>query len=104
MGAGNQGFFFVRLKPRDQRALSVDQIIAELRPKVATVPGVMTFMQNPPPITVSGQDSISVYQMTLQSANLKEIYPWVPRLVDEDAHAARVRGRQLATCRSPARR
>ncbi len=43
----------------------------------------MTFMQNPPPITVSGQYSISVYQMTLQSANLKEIYPWVPRLVDK---------------------
>ena len=30
---GNQGGFFARLKPRDERALSVDQIIAELRPK-----------------------------------------------------------------------
>jgi HAE1 family hydrophobic/amphiphilic exporter-1 len=80
---GNQGFFFVRTKPRNQRALSVDQIIEELRPKVAAVPGVMTFLQNPPPITVSGQDSISVYQMTLQSPNLQEIYPWVPRLVDK---------------------
>jgi HAE1 family hydrophobic/amphiphilic exporter-1 len=83
VGEGNQGFFFVRLKPRNQRALSVDQTIEELRPKVATVPGVMTFMQNPPPITVSGQESISVYQMTVQSANLKEIYPWVPRLVSK---------------------
>ena len=83
VGDGNQGFFFVRTKPRDQRPLSVDQIIEELRPKVATVPGLMTFMQNPPPITVSGQESISAYQMTVQSANLKEIYPWVPRLVSK---------------------
>jgi HAE1 family hydrophobic/amphiphilic exporter-1 len=83
VGDGNQGFFFARTKPRDQRPLSVDQIIEELRPKVATVPGLMTFMQNPPPITVSGQESISAYQMTVQSANLKEIYPWVPRLVDK---------------------
>ena len=38
----------------------MDQIIEELRPKVAAVPGMFTFMQNPPPITVSGQNSASV--------------------------------------------
>jgi len=55
----------------------------ELRPKLATVPGVMTFRQNPPPITISGQFSTSLYQMTLQSANLDEVYTWTPRLVDK---------------------
>ena len=35
---GNSGFFFARMKPRDQRALSVDQIIDDLRPKVARFP------------------------------------------------------------------
>ncbi len=80
---GNQAFFFVRMKPRDQRPLSVDQTIEELRPKVATVPGIMAFMQNPPPITISGQHTISVYQMTLQGTNLKEIYAWTPKLVDK---------------------
>ena len=49
---------------------SVDEIIDDLRPKVAAVPGIMTFMQNPPPITVSGQRTASAYQMTLQSVNL----------------------------------
>jgi HAE1 family hydrophobic/amphiphilic exporter-1 len=78
---GNQGFIFMNLKPRTERAMDVDQIMAELRPKLATVPGLFTFLQNPPPITISGQISTSVYQMTLQSANLKEIYAWVPRLV-----------------------
>jgi HAE1 family hydrophobic/amphiphilic exporter-1 len=44
------------------------------------VPGLFTFMQNPPPITVSGQNSASVYQLTLQSASLSEIYTWAPQL------------------------
>jgi HAE1 family hydrophobic/amphiphilic exporter-1 len=80
---GNQGFVFLRMKPRDQRTLSVDETMEALRPKVAAVPGILTFFQNPPPITISGQFSTSVYQMTLQSTDLKEIYAWVPRLVDK---------------------
>jgi len=85
MMGGNQGFFFVGLKPRDQRAVSVDQFIAATRPKLFMVPGIMAFMQNPPPITVSGQFATSVYNLTLQSANLKEIYAWAPRLMTKMA-------------------
>ncbi|HTM48770.1 MAG TPA: efflux RND transporter permease subunit [Bryobacteraceae bacterium] len=81
LSEGNRAFLFATLKPRAERALSVDQTIAELRPKLAAVPGIMAFLQNPPPITISGQVSTSVYQMTLQSANLAEIYEWTPRLV-----------------------
>jgi hydrophobic/amphiphilic exporter-1 (mainly G- bacteria), HAE1 family len=80
---GNQGFMFATLKPRPERKLSVDQVMEELRAKMAAVPGVMAFLQNPPPITISGQITTSVYQMTLQSANLQEIYAWTPRLVDK---------------------
>src|SRR6185436_5186362 len=80
---GNQGFLFLHLKPRSEREQTVDQIMEDLRPKMATVPGIMTFLQNPPPITISGQFTTSVYQMTLQSTNLKEIYAWVPRLMDK---------------------
>ena len=83
VGDSNQGFLFARMKPRAERQLSVNEIITELRPKVAVVPGILTFLQNPPPITISGQFSTSVYQMTMQSANLKEIYAWVPRIVDK---------------------
>jgi HAE1 family hydrophobic/amphiphilic exporter-1 len=77
----NQAFVFATMKPRAERKLSVDEIIAEMRPKTMAVPGIMAFLQNPPPITVSGQFSTSVYQMTMQSANLHEIYAWVPRVV-----------------------
>src|ERR1019366_2130012 len=40
-------------------------------------------MQNPPPITVSGQNSSAAYQLTLQSVNLKEIYQWAPLLTNK---------------------
>jgi multidrug efflux pump subunit AcrB len=78
---GNQGGFFAAMKPRSERALSVDQIIAELRPKFSQVPGILAFPQNPPPITVSGQFSTSAYQLTLQGTNLSELYAWTPQVV-----------------------
>jgi hydrophobe/amphiphile efflux-1 (HAE1) family protein len=82
--AFNGGIVFARLKPRDQRELSVDQVIEQLRPKVAAVPGIFTFLQNPPPITISGQNvGATSYQLTLQSVNLDEIYTWAPKLVDK---------------------
>ncbi len=77
----NSGFVFGVLKPRDERKRSVDQVIEGLRPRLFGVPGILTFLQNPPPITVSGQNgSTSVYQLTLQSPHLDEIYTWAPKL------------------------
>jgi HAE1 family hydrophobic/amphiphilic exporter-1 len=78
---GNQGGFFAKLKPRSERALTVDEVITHLRPRFFQVPGILAFPQNPPPITVSGQYSSSVYQLTLQSASLKDLYAWTPRVV-----------------------
>ena len=80
-GQGNQSFVFANMKPRDQRKLSVDQFIESLRPRFFAIPGVFTFLQNPPPITVSGQFSTSVYQLTLQSSKLEDIYTWGPQLM-----------------------
>jgi HAE1 family hydrophobic/amphiphilic exporter-1 len=78
---GNQGFFFAHLVPRSKRKLDVDHVMEELRGKLSAVPGVLAFLQNPPPISVNGGFSTSVYQLTLQSTNLKEIYAWTPRIM-----------------------
>jgi HAE1 family hydrophobic/amphiphilic exporter-1 len=79
---GNTAFVFAKMKPRDQRNVSVDQFIDELRPKLFfTVPGVMAVLQNPPPITTTGQNiGGSLYQITVQSADLGEIYEWAPKV------------------------
>ena len=77
---GNQAFFFAQMKPRSQRALSVDQTIEALLPRVMTVPALFPIIQNPPPISVSGQFGAADYQLTMQSPDLKELYAWAPRL------------------------
>ena len=79
--SGNQAFFFAGLKPRAERNVSVDQFIDRMRPMMFSVPGILAFMQNPPPITVSGTFGTSAYQLTVQSASLKEIYAWAPLLM-----------------------
>lgn len=77
----NMGFTFANLKPRDQRTRSADEVIEDLRPKVMETPGMLTFLQNPPPISV-GTDFTSAYQLTLQSTNPAELYQWAPKLLE----------------------
>ncbi|HEX4104908.1 MAG TPA: efflux RND transporter permease subunit [Rhizomicrobium sp.] len=69
----NTGNMLFKLKPRGERDLSADQIIQELRPKLARVMGVNAFMQNPPVIRVGGGSSKSLYQYVLQSTDMTEL-------------------------------
>lgn len=70
----NNGRMFLQLKPRSERRLSVDELIEELRPKLASIPGIKVFMQNLPTIRIGGQLTKSLYQITLQSSNTRELY------------------------------
>ena len=73
-GRGNTGSMFIRLKPRSERELTVDQVISELRPKLNQIPGIRVFLQNPPPLRIGGMVTRSLYQYTLQSPDLHELY------------------------------
>jgi HAE1 family hydrophobic/amphiphilic exporter-1 len=84
--AGNTGVFFMTLKPRPPRTESVDQFINRMRGKLFGIPGLLAFMQNPPPIQISGQFTRSPYQLTLQGTDPAEIYRWAPQI------ATRMRG------------
>ncbi len=77
---GNTGFVFIRLKPRAERELGVDEIIQKLRPQLAEVVGISVFLQNPPAIRIGGRLTKSLYQYTLQSPDLKELYDWAPKV------------------------
>ena len=79
----NSGSLSMILKPRGERSLSADQVIQELRPKLAAVPGIKVYMQNPPAIRIGSQNSSAQYQYTLQSTDLNELYQWTNRLIDE---------------------
>lgn len=78
----NTGTIFMRLVPRDQRSESAEQIIQDLRPKLAVVPGVRIFMQQIPPIRVGGQLTKSQYQYTLTGLDTDALIDAAPRLVE----------------------
>jgi HAE1 family hydrophobic/amphiphilic exporter-1 len=79
-GGMNTGRLQIDLKPRAQRTSSADQIIARLRPQMAQIPGVRTFMMNRPPIQLGGSfGARSLYQFTLQDTDLDELYEWAPK-------------------------
>src|SRR5439155_2025838 len=79
----NQGSLFVELKPRSERKLSVEQVMEELRPKVAQVPGIRAFLVNQPPINIGGRYGRALYQFTLQDTDTEELYRWAPILEEK---------------------
>ncbi len=71
---GNSGTIFIGLKPLNQRKLSADEVVEELRPKLSREPGLRVTLQNPPSLNIGGQFSRSTYQVTLQAASTAELY------------------------------
>jgi len=81
----NTGIAFMHLKPRSQRKYSADQVIEQLRPKLAKIPGIMSFLQNLPPIQIGGRLTKAQYQVTLQSADTQELYKYA-QILEEKMH------------------
>jgi len=81
----NNGRMFMRLKPTSERKLNANQIIQELRPKLAQIPGFSVFMQNPPLIRVGGMLTKALYQYSLQDTDTKELFHWTPVLMSKIA-------------------
>jgi HAE1 family hydrophobic/amphiphilic exporter-1 len=78
----NTGRIFVRLKPHAERP-PADQIIADLRPKLAAIPGFRVYPQNLPTIRIGGSLTKALYQYTLQATDLRELYQWGPIVFDK---------------------
>ena len=74
-GANNQGFISIRTIPKNERKDSLDDIIAELRPKLNQIPGVRIYLQIPPPIQLGARGGAGSYQYTMQSADTNTLYP-----------------------------
>jgi hydrophobic/amphiphilic exporter-1 (mainly G- bacteria), HAE1 family len=81
----NQGRMFMHLKDRSERKLNADQIIQELRRKLAQVTGINVFMQNPPLIRVGGRLTKAQYQYSLEDTDTRELFHWAPILTDKMA-------------------
>jgi HAE1 family hydrophobic/amphiphilic exporter-1 len=83
LGGPNYGELVVHLKPRSQRKLLVNDIIADLRPQLSNFPGMRVYLQNPPTIRIGGQVTKSLYQFSMQSPDKDELYAGATKLQRE---------------------
>jgi HAE1 family hydrophobic/amphiphilic exporter-1 len=82
----NQGFTFFHMKEVKDRPnqMSVQQVLAEMRQKLAKVQGVYVFLQVPPTVNLTGgRPANAAYQYTLQSPDDKQLYAVAPQLERE---------------------
>jgi len=95
----NTGFLFIRLKPVNQRVPyskkrwlfglfaagkpTEDEVITVLRGKTAKITGMRVYLQNPPSITVGGQQTKALYQLTLQGPDTNELYQKATELMQK---------------------
>jgi HAE1 family hydrophobic/amphiphilic exporter-1 len=80
---GNAGRMFVRLKPRNQRSLSAEEVAAQLRQKLSAIPGLRVYLQVPPPIRLERRLTKSPYQLTLTGPDTAELYKAAPVLEEK---------------------
>ena len=83
LGGPNYGELVVHLKPRSERKLLVNDIIADLRPQLSNFPGMRVYLQNPPTIRIGGQVTKSLYQFSMQSPDKAELYAGATKLQHE---------------------
>jgi HAE1 family hydrophobic/amphiphilic exporter-1 len=78
----NQAFLYITLEPKDSgRTATADEVITRLRPKLAGLIGVQTFLQAAQDINVGGRSGQAQYQYTLADSDLTELDAWAPKLL-----------------------
>lgn len=72
-GAANSGRLQLTLTDSKTRP-HVDQVMRELTKLTSQIPGVRVFFRNPPPINIGGRRGNSAYSVSLQGADIAELY------------------------------
>jgi multidrug efflux pump len=79
-GGRNTGSMFVTLKPKSERKLSADRVIARLRVALAKEAGASLFLVPTQDIRVGGRQANAQYQFTLLADDLDALRYWEPRM------------------------
>jgi multidrug efflux pump len=77
----NSGRFLINLKPRDQRASNVADVIRRLQSETAGIAGITLYMQPVQDLTLDTTVSRTQYQFTLESADAVALSTWTPKLL-----------------------
>ena len=63
-----------------ERHMTIDQVIARLRGKLAREPGAKLLLQAQQDVRLGGRQSQAQYQFTLQADNLADLREWAPKV------------------------
>jgi multidrug efflux pump len=78
---GNQGRFFIAVKPADQRKATSAEIVARLRRKLAEIDGLKVFMAPAQDFRSGGRQSKAQFQFTLWDSSVEELAQWTPKVL-----------------------
>ena len=82
IGQGNTGTCFIELVGGDTVRPTADEVIARLRPKLAKIPGITTYLQSVQDLRTGGRPTRTQYQYALEDADITELREWAPKMVD----------------------
>jgi multidrug efflux pump len=86
----NSGRFLINLKPHDQRASNVAEIIRRLQRESVNVAGIALYMQPVQDLSIETQVSATEYQFTLDNQDLATLQTWTPKVLDRLAKVAEI--------------
>lgn len=79
-GARGGGGIFIALKPLEERRVTADAVIARLRGRLSSEPGMRIFLQAAQDIRIGGRSARAQYQYTLRADDLDALRLWGRRL------------------------
>ena len=71
---------FITLKPKKERDVSADQVVARLRIKLAKKAGARLFLVPVQDIRIGGRQSSAQYELTVKADELSELRFWEPKI------------------------
>ncbi len=77
----NTGRFLINLKPKDQRASSLAEVVHRLQQAASGIIGISLYLQPVQDLTLDASVSRTQYQFVLEDPNGGELSTWVPKLV-----------------------
>jgi hydrophobe/amphiphile efflux-1 (HAE1) family protein len=76
------GRFYISLKDRSERDVSVEEFIARVRPQLDQVPGIQMFLRSAQDISLGASSSRAQYLFVLKGSDSAELALWSARLTE----------------------
>ncbi|HEY8610381.1 MAG TPA: efflux RND transporter permease subunit [Roseomonas sp.] len=80
-GASNRGSIYVTLKPREERGLTAEQVIARLRAPLSRIPGAGVFLRANEDIRMGGRQDSGRFSYVLLGNDIEELRQWTQTMV-----------------------